>query len=71
MYVIPIVALALVIAISAVWAPIFALLIAVPLFLVFLAYVGLSRRADQTTRRSSGEPASGEGESGVWGERRA
>jgi hypothetical protein len=70
-YVIPIVALALVIAISAVWAPIFALLIAVPLFLVFLAYVGLSRRADQTTRPSSGEPASGKGEGGVWGERRA
>jgi hypothetical protein len=70
-YVIPIVVLALVIASGAVWSPIFALVIAVPLFLIFLAYVGFSRRADQTTPPSSGEPASGEGEgSGVWGERR-
>lgn len=69
MYVIPIVALALVI--GATWSPIFALIIAVPLFLVFPAYVGFSRRADQTTRPPSGEPVSGEGESGgIWGERR-
>ena len=72
MYVIPIVVVALVIAIGAAWSPIFALIIAVPLFLVFLAYVGFSRRADQTARPSSGEPASGEGEGGgIWGERRA
>jgi len=71
-YVIPIVALALVILIAAVWSPIFALIIAVPLFLIFLAYVGFSRRADQAPPRSSGEPASGEGEGGgVWGEKRA
>lgn len=72
MYVIPIIALALVIAIGAAWSPIFAFIIAVPLFLVFLAYVGLSRRADQAQPQSSGEPASGEGEGGgVWGEKRA
>jgi hypothetical protein len=71
-YVIPIVALALVIAIGTVWSPIFALIVTVPLFLVFLAYVGLGRRADQTASPSSGEPASGEGEAGgVWGEKRA
>jgi hypothetical protein len=70
-YVIPFVALLLVVAIGAVWSPIFALLIAVPLFLVFLGYVGFSRRADQTARPSSGEPVSGEGEAGgVWGEKR-
>jgi hypothetical protein len=70
-YVIPIVALALVVAIGAAWSPIFALIIAVPLFLIFLTYVGFSRRADQTARPSAGEPASGEGEGGgVWGERR-
>jgi FtsH-binding integral membrane protein len=67
-YVIPIVALALVIVIAAVWSPIFAFVIAVPLFLIFLAYVGFSRRADQAVPPSSGEPVSGEG--GVWGERR-
>ena len=72
MYVIPIAVLALVIVIGAVWSPIFALLIAVPLFVLFLAYVGFSRRADETMRPSSGEPASGEGEAGgAWGERRA
>jgi hypothetical protein len=70
-YVIPIVVLALVIVIGAVWSPIFALVIAVPLFLIFLAYVGFSRRADQTSPPSSGEPATGEGEGGgIWGERR-
>jgi hypothetical protein len=70
-YVIPIVVLALVVAVGAVWSPIFAFAIALPLFLIFLAYVGFSRRADQTTRPSSGEPASGEGEGGgIWGEKR-
>lgn len=75
MYVIPIVVLALVIAIGTVWSPIFALIIAVPLFVLFLAYVGLSRRSDQTIRPSSGAPASGEGEAenraGIWGEKSA
>lgn len=71
MYVIPIVALTLVIVIGTAWSPIFALIIAVPLFLIFLAYVGFSRRADQTMRPSSGEPASGEGEDGgIRGEKR-
>jgi ABC-type transport system involved in cytochrome bd biosynthesis fused ATPase/permease subunit len=71
-YVIPMVALGLVIVIAAVWSPIFALLIAVPLFVIFLAYVGFSRRADQTAAPSSGEPVSGEGGEGggMWGERR-
>jgi hypothetical protein len=62
-YVIPILVLALVIVIGAVWSPIFALIIAVPLFVIFLAYAGFSRRADQRPARPSGEPASGEGES--------
>jgi ABC-type transport system involved in cytochrome bd biosynthesis fused ATPase/permease subunit len=61
MYVVPIVALALVIVIGTAWSPILALFIAVPLFLLFLAYVGLSKRADQTAHRASGEPVSGEG----------
>lgn len=71
MYVVPIIVLALVIAIGAVWTPIFALIIAIPLFLLFLAYVGFSRRADEKVGRPSGEPASGEGEGsgGIWGEK--
>lgn len=72
MYVVPIVALAIVIAIAAVWTPVFALVIAIPLFLLFLAYVGFSHRADQKVTPSSGEPASGEGEAsgGIWGEKK-
>jgi hypothetical protein len=62
-YAIPILVLALVIVAGAVWSPIFALIIAVPLFMLFLAYVGFSRRSDERVGRPSGEPASGEGES--------
>jgi len=74
MYVVPIIVLAFVIAIGAVWSPIFALIIAVPLFVLFLAFVGLSRRADETQPRASGAPVSGEGEGepqhgGIWGEK--
>jgi len=74
-YVILIIALVIVIAISSAWSPIFALIIAVPLFLLFLAYVGFSRRADEKIEAPRrGAPASGEGDSapahgGVWGER--
>lgn len=73
MYVILIIVLAVVIAISAVWSPVFALVIAIPLFLLFLAYVGFSRRADQEATAPSGQPASGEGEAtgGIWGEKKA
>jgi hypothetical protein len=49
------------------------LIIAVPLFLLFLAYVGFSRRADEKVTGASGAPASGEGEhphhGGIWGEK--
>jgi hypothetical protein len=61
MYVVPVIALALIIVIAAAWSPIFALVIAVPAFVLFLGYVGLSRRADQKIPRASGAPASGEG----------
>lgn len=78
MYVIPLIVLAFVIVIGTAWSPIFALVIAVPLFLLYLGYVGLSRQSDRTAaERASGEPASGEGKGesgdsgGIWGERRA
>lgn len=75
MYVIPIIALAFVIVIGTAWSPIFALIVAVPLFLLFLAYVGFSRRADEKVEAPErrGAPASGEGsdaQGGIWGERR-
>jgi ABC-type transport system involved in cytochrome bd biosynthesis fused ATPase/permease subunit len=70
-YVVPLIALALIVVIAAVWSPIFAFVIAVPAFVLFLAYVGLSRRADQKAPRASGAPASGEGApaGGIWGEK--
>jgi len=72
-YVIPILALVAVIVVGTAWSPIFALLIAVPLFVLFLAYVGFSRRADEKVATPSGSPQSGEGSEesgGIWGERR-
>ena len=76
MYVVLILVLAFVIAIGAVWSPIFALIIAVPLFALFLAYVGFSRQADEKATGPSGAPVSGEGgdehqHAGIWGERDA
>jgi len=73
MYVIPIVALALLVAIGAVWSPIFALIIAVPLFLLFLAYVGLSRSSFEGEESSPAVPGRGEGADdrrrGFWGQK--
>jgi hypothetical protein len=60
-YVIPIVALTLVIVVGAAWSPIFALVIAIPLFLIFLAYVGFSRRADQASPPSERRARLGRG----------
>jgi hypothetical protein len=73
LYVILTIVLAVVIAISAVWSPVFALVIALPLFLLFLAYVGFSRHADQKVTAPSGKATSGEGEAagGIWGEKQA
>jgi hypothetical protein len=72
MYVVLIIALVLVVAISAVWSPIFALVIALPLFALFLAYVGFSRRADEKITPPTGGPESEEHHhGGVWGEKEA
>lgn len=74
MYVILLIALAFVIVIGSFWSPIFALIIAVPLFIAFLAYVGLSRRADEKLPAPAGAPEPGEKgpeHGGIWGEREA
>ncbi|MDX6581408.1 MAG: hypothetical protein QOI10_592 [Solirubrobacterales bacterium] len=47
MYLIPLIAIVILALIAVAWSPIFALVIFVILFIFFLAYVGLSRRADQ------------------------
>lgn len=72
MYVIMIIVLALVIAISAIWSPIFALIIAVPLFAIFFAFIGFSRRADEKITPPTGAPESEQHHhGGVWGEKEA
>ena len=80
MYVIPIVVLALIVLIATAWSPIFALIIAVPAFVLFLAYVGMSRRADErpapptateATREAAGETEGSARTEGIWGEKRA
>lgn len=48
MYVIPLALIVLLAIVAVAWSPIFAVLIAAVGFVVFLAYVGISRRADQT-----------------------
>jgi hypothetical protein len=77
MYVIPLVVLGLVVLAAGVWAPpIFAVLIALPAILVFLAYVGSRRRADESGAEAvAGEPADAPQRErapergGIWGER--
>jgi len=75
MYVVPIVALALIVVIGSFWSPIFALIVAVPLFVLFLGYVGFSRRADEKEALARKAPASGEEthepHGGIWGEKSA
>jgi positive regulator of sigma E activity len=74
MYFIPL-ALFIVLAMIAVaWSPIFALIIFVPAFIAFLAYAGMSRRADEklTPPEQPGRQPQHENETptGAWGERR-
>ena len=75
MYAIPIVLLLIAALIATAWSPIFALIIAVPLFLAFLAYVGFKPRADEKVESPLGEsPERTEGDDvagGIWGEKRA
>ena len=47
MYVIPLIAIVLLAIVAVAWSPIFAVVIFAIFFLLFLAYVGLSRRSDQ------------------------
>lgn len=72
MYVIPIVALVLFAIIAVAWSPVFALIIAVPLFIAFLAYVGLHPRADERIEPPTGTAQKYEDDTrkGVWGEPR-
>lgn len=72
MYTIPI-AIVIVLALIAVaWSPLFALIIAVPAFLAFLAYVGTRPRADEKLDPPTGSAGKYEDDTprGAWGEPR-
>jgi len=73
MYAIPIVVLACLAVIAVAWSPIFALVVAVPLFVLFLAYVGMRPRADEKVESPTGsaERHQDETPTGAWGEERA
>jgi hypothetical protein len=47
MYVVPLIVILLLAIVAVAWSPIFAVIIFAIFFALFLAYVGLSRRADQ------------------------
>jgi hypothetical protein len=72
MYVVPIVLLVLLALIAVAWSPLFALIVAVPLFVAFLAYVGTRPRADETIEPPTGSAGRHEDETpkGLWGEPR-
>lgn len=48
MYVVPLIVIILLAIVAVAWSPIFAIVVFAIFFVLFLAYVGLSRRADQT-----------------------
>jgi hypothetical protein len=72
MYTIPLIAIVLLALIAVAWSPIFAVVIAVPLFLAFLVHVGMSRRADEKIATPIPGPRSVESDvpKGAWGEPR-
>jgi hypothetical protein len=73
MYAIPIAVLLAVAVVAVAWTPLFALVVAVPLFVAFLAYIGLRPPAEE--RLEAPGPARRRAETetprGAWGERRA
>jgi hypothetical protein len=72
MYAIPVALVVIVALIATAWSPLFALVLAVPLFVGFLAYVGMQRRADEEIETPQGGPRTVESDTpkGAWGEPR-
>jgi hypothetical protein len=73
MYTIPLILIIILAAIAVAWSPIFALIIAVPVFIAFLAYVGMRPRTDEKMTPPTGRAEKYEDDTpkGVWGEPRA
>ncbi len=74
MYFIPLALILLIAVIAVAWSPIFAVIIFVIGFVAFLAYAGMSRRADEKLAppEQPGRQPQHENDTptGVWGERR-
>jgi hypothetical protein len=71
MYTIPIVLLLALAVIAVAWTPVFALVIAVPLFIALLAYRGLRPRADERIDTPAGAvERQDDVPKGAWGEPR-
>jgi hypothetical protein len=72
MYVIPLAVLLLLAVIAVAWSPLFALIVAVPAFVLFLVYVGMRPRADEKSASPTGSAETYEDETpkGAWGEPR-
>jgi len=74
MYLIPLALIVLIALIAVAWSPIFALIFFVIGFVAFLAYAGMSRRADEKLappERPGRQPQhENETPTGIWGERR-
>jgi hypothetical protein len=75
MYLVPLIVLIVIALIATAWTPIFGVLIFVVGFLLFLVYVGISRRSDQEVvppqpgAEISAATVENEAEGGLWGER--
>jgi hypothetical protein len=72
MYVVPLVMLVLLALVAVAWSPIFAVIIAAAMFVLFLAYVGLRPRADEKIDPPTGSAGKYEDGTpkGAWGEPR-
>lgn len=72
MIAIPLAVLVILALIAVAWSPIFALIFAVPAFILFLAYVGMRPRADEraTPPTGSAETYEDDTHKGAWGEPR-
>jgi hypothetical protein len=75
MYVIPLVLIVVLALIAVAWSPIFALIFFVIGFVAFLAYAGMSRRADEKLappEQPGRQPQhENDASTGIWGERQS
>jgi hypothetical protein len=75
MYLVPLIVLLVIALIATAWTPIFVVIIFVVGFVLFLVYVGFSRRSDEEVppplpgAEISAATVENEAEGGLWGER--